>query len=379
MYTINMALNVIISAIMVIQSVIALPFNTALFFIDTEASVFESGDEMYTVIWSTSLPGTGWVTYTYDGAEYVVKDLQNSAVRTEDTVHSVRVPKAHLDHNTYTYSSQQIGTRRAYVAVKGRTVTSDPVEFKGYAGQEQINMLVLSDIHENPYNAQKAVDNFTLQPDLLVLNGDLVSYMTSVLKFKQILSYAHRFSGGTIPVIYTRGNHENRGTYGPEAVDIFKTSTRGQYFTCSYGPISLLCLDSGEDKDDSDWTYAGLVDSTSYIAEETEWMKTLSPDEDADYRVVIAHMPNINNRYGFNWVPILTDLKTDLFIGGHKHRLNFEYRRQNVPFCQMLDGGKTNDDGFIATMLTFGGGEIRGIAYDDQGNLAGQHTYVIER
>ena len=71
---------------------------------------------MYTVIWSTSLPGTGWVTYTYEGEEYVVKDLQNSAVRTTDMIHSVRVPKAHLDHNTYTYSSQHIGTRRAYVA-----------------------------------------------------------------------------------------------------------------------------------------------------------------------------------------------------------------------------------------------------------------------
>ena len=350
-----------------------------MFFIDTEASVFESGDEMYTVIWSTSLPGTGWVTYTYEGTEYTVKDLQNSAVRTEDTVHSVRVPKAHLDHNTYTYSSQQIGTRRAYVAVKGRTVTSAPVAFEGYAGQETIHALVLSDIHEDPYKAQNAVDSIEQQPDLLVLNGDLVSYMTSVLKFKQVLSYAHRFSGGSIPVIYTRGNHENRGTYGPEAVDIFKTSTGGQYFTCNYGPIHLLCLDTGEDKDDDDWTYSGLVDSTTYIAGETDWLKTLTPAEDADYRVCIAHMPNLNNRYGFNWIPILTDLKIDLFVGGHKHRVNFEYRKGSAPFYQMLDGGKTNDDGFVATMLTFGGGEVKAVCRDDQKNLVGEHTYVIGR
>ena len=84
MYTLNMLLNAIISALMVMQAAFALPFNSAVFYIDNKASVFESGDEMYTVIWSTTLPGTGYVTYTYEGVEYVVKDLQNSAVRTTE-------------------------------------------------------------------------------------------------------------------------------------------------------------------------------------------------------------------------------------------------------------------------------------------------------
>ena len=378
MYTINMILEVIISAFLVIQSVFALPGSSAVFGIDGKASVFESGDGMYTVIWSTTLPGTGQVSYNYGGVEYVVKDLKNSAVRTTDTIHSVRVPKEHLDNNTYTYSSQHIGTRRAYVAVKGRTVTSAPVSFRGYSGQDPINALVLSDIHENPYTASKAVSNFTAEPDLLILNGDLVSYMTSAVKFKQILRYAHMFSGGSIPVIYTRGNHENRGTYGPEAVEIFRTSTRGQYFTCSYGPVGFLCLDTGEDKDDSDWTYSGLVDSASYIAEETEWMKTLEPDRDARYRIAVGHMPNIDNRYGCNWVDTLAGLDTDLFVAAHKHRVNFEYRKQVSPFPVMIDGGKTRDDGFVATMLTFTGGTISAVCYDDNGALAGEHTYRLK-
>ncbi|MCR5782409.1 MAG: hypothetical protein K6G90_06680, partial [Clostridia bacterium] len=61
MYTINMILNVIVSAFLVIQSIFALPVNSAVFNIDNKASVFESGDGMYTVIWSTTLPGTGQV------------------------------------------------------------------------------------------------------------------------------------------------------------------------------------------------------------------------------------------------------------------------------------------------------------------------------
>lgn len=372
-----MALDVIMSAVIVIQSVLCLPFGTLLFHFNAKASVFESGDDMYTVIWSTTLPGTGYITYEYEGEEYTVKDVVNAAVRSTDTVHSVRVPKKHLDNNTYTYHSQQIGTKRAYVAVKGITISSDPVEFKGYSGQEKINVLLLSDIHENPAPAEDAVEYFDTPADVIIMNGDEVSLMTSAFKFRQVLDYAYRFSKGSIPIIYTRGNHENRGEYGPEVVDFFKTTTGGLYYTCNYGPVSFLCLDSGEDKADSDWTYSGLVDSTSYIAQETEWMKTLSPDEDAQYKVCAAHMPSIDNRYGFNWVPILTDLDMDLFIGAHKHRLNYEFNKDKTSFYQMIDGGKTKDDGYLAVMLTFSDGKIFGKAYDNKGNMKGEYTYNV--
>ena len=377
MYDLNMIFNVIVSAIIVIQSALCLPLNTLLFRIDNEASVFESGDDMFTVIWSTTLPGTGYVTYTYEGEEYTVKDLQNAALRTEDSVHSVRIPKKHLDNNTYTCHSQQVGTRRAYVAVKGRTVSSKPVKFKGYSGQDKINVLIISDIHENPDNAAKAVSCFDAEPDLIIMNGDEVSFMTAEYKFKQVLSYARRFSGGSVPIIYTNGNHENRGEYGGDSIDIFKTTTGGLYYTCEYGPIQFVCLDSGEDKKDSDWTYSGLVDYTAYIAAETEWMKSLTLNEDAQYKICVTHIPNIQNRYGNNWVDILADLGIDLLIGGHKHRINFEYNPNGAPFYQMLDGGKTRDDGYIATMLTFENGEIHAICYDNEKKMRGEYTYTF--
>ncbi|MBO4342668.1 MAG: metallophosphoesterase [Clostridia bacterium] len=377
MYVLDMAFNVIVSAIIVIQSVFALPFNSLIFRIDEKASVFESGDGMYTVIWSTSLPGTGYVSYNYEGTEYTVWDEENAAYRTEDSVHSVRIPKEHLDNNTYTYTSQHIATRRAYVAVKGRTVSSEPVRFKGYSGQDEIHALVISDIHENPDNAEKAVSCFDVDPDLIIMNGDEVSYMTSERKFKQVLDFAYRFSGGSIPVLYTRGNHENRGEYGSDAVDIFKTTTGGMYYTCNYGPVQFICLDSGEDKKDSDWTYSGLVDYSAYVARETEWMRSLTPDESAGYKICVTHIPNIQNRYGNDWVEILDNLGVDLLVGGHKHRINFEYNKDGAPFYQMLDGGKSRDDGYIATMLTFGGGQISVLCYDNEKTIRGEFTYIL--
>ncbi len=377
MYEWNLFLNILLSIVMVVSSALSLPLNSLLFRIDTPASVFESGDDMYTVIWSTSLPGTGCVTYEYEGEEYKVWDEQYAIIRSTDSVHSVRIPKKHLDNNTYTYHSQHVGTKRAYVAVKGRTVSSDPVEFKGYSGQEEIHALVLSDIHENPDNAEKAMRNFDKSADLLIMNGDEVSLMTTERKFKQVLTYAHRFSKGGIPVIYTRGNHENRGEYSIPSVEIFKTTTGGMYYTCNYGPVSFLCLDTGEDKKDTDWTYSGLVDLTTYIGDETAWMESLTPDEDAEYRLAVGHMPNADNRYGYDWTDTLEGLGIDLYVAAHKHRISYEYNKGKFPFYQMIDGGKSRDDDYLATMLTFAQGKIYAECFDQKGNFRGDYTYEI--
>ncbi len=377
MYEWNLFLNILLSIVMVVSSALSLPLNSLLFRIDTPASVFESGDDMYTVIWSTSLPGTGCVTYEYEGEEYKVWDEQYAIIRSTDSVHSVRIPKKHLDNNTYTYHSQHVGTKRAYVAVKGRTVSSEPVEFKGYSGQEEIHALVLSDIHENPDNAEKAMRNFDKSADLLIMNGDEVSLMTTERKFKQVLTYAHRFSKGGIPVIYTRGNHENRGEYSIPSVEIFKTTTGGMYYTCNYGPVSFLCLDTGEDKKDTDWTYSGLVDLTTYIGDETAWMESLTPDEDAEYRLAVGHMPNADNRYGYDWTDTLEGLGIDLYVAAHKHRISYEYNKGKFPFYQMIDGGKSRDDDYLATMLTFAQGKIYAECFDQKGNFRGDYTYEI--
>lgn len=379
MYVFNMVVDVIISALMLIQFSLSLPLDSIVFGIDAKASVFETGDEMYTVMWSTTRPGTGYVTYTFEGTEYVVNDSQNGSIRSTEKIHSVRIPKEHLDHNTYTYHSQQVGVKRAYTAIKGRTVSSAPVEFGGYDGQDRINALVISDIHDNHFPVDKAVKNFEEKPDLLIINGDAVSLMTSSLKFTQVLWYAYRYSEGKIPVAYVKGNHENRGEYSAEMVNCFRTSTGGLYYTFSYGPVSFIALDSGEDKADSDWTYSGLADFSSYIAEETKWLRSLAPDRNAACRVALSHMPYLSNRYGNDWIGILGDLDTDIAVYAHKHRLNLHYEEGRAPFFQMLDGGKTNDNGFVATMLTFCGSSITSKSYDDNGKMCGEYTFVLDR
>ncbi|HBL41202.1 MAG TPA: hypothetical protein DDY98_06390 [Ruminococcaceae bacterium] len=369
-------INYLLVGLFLVQSALGLPIQSLLFRFDAKASVFETGDDMYTVMWSTTCPGSGYVTYTFNGKEFIVTDQENGNIRSTDTIHSVRVPKAHLDHNTYVYHSQLVATKQAYSAVKGGTISSEPVRFNGYGEQEEIHVLTLSDIHENPNPVDEAIANFKDKADLLVLNGDITSSMVSSKTFLKVLQYAYRYSGGQIPVAYTRGNHETRGEFASEMPKYFKTTTGGLFYTFRFGSLQFLALDSGEDKEDSHKEYSGLVDFTSYIAEETKWLNALPSSSNAQASICLVHQPDLEDRYGNNWLPLLTAWKTDAVICGHYHRLDLNFRAGTAPFFRIIDGGES-DSGFVATMLIFKGSTMKAVSYDEKGTLCGEKAYTL--
>ena len=367
----------LLSFIILLQSALGLPVYSIGFKIDNAAAVFETGDEMYTVMWTTTRPGSGYVTYTYDGKDYTVNDQENGCIRSLDTVHSVRVPKAHLDHNTYAVHSQYVATKQGYDAVKGKTVSSEPVHFKGYDGQNELNVLVLSDIHENRAAADDAAKHFEKQPDLVVLNGDITSTMVEKKQVGTIISYANHFSnGGEIPVAYLRGNHETRGEFASEMPKYFKTGNDGLYYSFTYGPVHVLALDSGEDKEDSHREYSGLIDFRSYIAEETKWLNSVEAP-DAPYQIAISHKPELDDLDGNQWQGILEDKGIDAVVSGHVHTLNLHYN-DDAPFYQFVTG-PFGSYGAVATMLTFKEGKINAKSYNKTGVCLADEDFPITR
>lgn len=371
--------SALLTFVILLQSSLGLPVYSLGFKIDNAAAVFETGDEMYTVMWTTTRPGSGYVTYTYDGKDYTVTDQENGCIRSLDTIHSVRVPKAHLNNNTYVYHSQYVATKQGYSAIKGKTVSSEPVRFKGYDNQDEINVLVLSDIHEYRTPAENAVKHFEKSADLVVLNGDITSTMVEKKQVSKIISYANFFSdGGEIPVAYIRGNHETRGEFASEMPKYFKTETSGLYYSFNYGPIYFLALDSGEDKEDDHREYSGLVDFNAYINKESVWLNSLTPVTDAEYNICLVHMPELEDRYGSNWLESLSRLQMDAVISGHWHSLDLNFREGTAPFYRIIDGGKVGyTDDYIATMFTFAGGKMQAQCFDTAGNLCGEQTYTF--
>lgn len=372
-------LSKIISALMVaivtVCSALSIPAPSFGFRIEAEASVFETGDDMYTVIWSTSLPGSGYLTYSYGGTDYTVYDQVGGNILTLDTIHAVRVPKSHLDGNTYAYHSQHILSKQAYSAMKGKTVDSQAVEFAGYHGEENIGIMTVADIHGNPDPAAEAIARFETKPSFLVMDGDITSQMVTKDDFISILKYAHMYSGGNIPVVYVRGNHEPRGEFAPEMIKYFRTSTGGLYFTFNYGPLWSIVLDGGEDKADDHPEYSGLVDFRSYIAEETKWLSGVEAP-DSQYKLAFVHKPSLDDLDGEKWLGMLSDLGIDAAISGHLHRLDLHFYEGKTSFYRFVIG-QNSELGSLASMFTLSGNGIGVKVMNRDGVVAADESFPL--
>jgi protein involved in ribonucleotide reduction len=90
---------------------------------------------------------TGYVTYCFQNQIYTVYDADSGIINTHETIHMVKIPKSHLDNNSYQVHSQYVIFKYSYLAIKGKTVSTSKIQFQGYSGQTEINFLILSDIH----------------------------------------------------------------------------------------------------------------------------------------------------------------------------------------------------------------------------------------
>ncbi len=329
--------------------------------ITTGPVVFECGTDEYAVVWATSLKGSGYVKYTYEGEEKILWDSQGGAIATDDKVHMVKVPKNELQNNTYSVGSQYVMLKMGYFAFKGKTVESEKIAFGGEEKQDDIKALSISDIHGMTNEMMKSVSYFEEKPDIIFMIGDISSELVYKSGFiSEILGNAAVLSGGEVPVVYVRGNHETRGEFASQMIQYFPTSTGEYYFTFDFGGASFLVLDSGEDKEDDHKEYSGLVDFSSYREKELKWINSFEKEDfDGKYKIVLCHHPLIDTEYfGKDWETPLKNLEMDLVVGGHYH----ESRFVDGDLPRLIDGGKHDDaegnGSWAATMLYLKDGKI---------------------
>lgn len=324
--------------------------------ITVSPAVFETGGDYYNIVWETSFKGNGCVKYTYNGEEKVVWDSNNGIISSDDTVHSVRVPKEELRGNSYTVESQFIPFKFAYSCLKGRKCESEPVTFNGMEKEDDIKVLCIADIHEMEKKMNKALSHIEEKPDLICMIGDITSEMRTKDQFtKFILKDAANLSKGEIPVVFTRGNHETRGEYAGVLADYLGDSEGKFYYTFDFGALSAVVIDSGEDKEDSHKEYSGLVNFEALRNEEYEWICELDEkDFDGRYKVVFSHEPVLDNHFGKDWTAPLKKLGMELIVGGHWHKSEFQEGELPVFFV----GGNLGDGQWAASMLTLSEGRM---------------------
>ena len=315
--------------------------------------------ENYSVVFSTSHYGTGYVEYTYEGKDYKVFDHTAGRLNSDSRIHSVEVPYEHLRNNNYKIGSTRVVDEFSYGSRLGKTVVSEEYTLTYNASDNQ-TWLVISDWHTMLDKASDAV-NYLGDYDSVILLGDSapgVDYEKDVIK--NTIQFAGEISGGTKPVIYVRGNHETRGSYANDLPRVLGLDEL--YYTLDVGPYSFVVLDSGEDKVDSHPEYGGLTAYGSYRADMIEWLKTAEATNDKV--ITLSHSWNISDVeeelsiIGWNEID---RIGTRLIMAGHYHQCRLLTTENEGAESKLLsahpgiigyiDGGKSGEN-YIASKLT---------------------------
>ena len=267
-------------------------------------------------------------------------DESNGVLRSFTELHKITVPMSELDSaKGYTVCYRRIIERKPYFseledtfeeAYVFRPVKSD--------APRTYNIADAHGMVDSPVEAAKAFEKSEGKLDFLILNGDVIDHSGDLKNFDAIYEISSRITGGEIPVIFSRGNHDTRGIYAEKIADYTPTRAGFSYFTFRFGKVWGIVLDCGEDKADTNAEYGGTICCHDFRKKETEYLESVIENAKKEYeaegvsvRLVIAHSPftrsfsppfNIEEDTYARWSELLREsVKPDLMICGHTHKL----------------------------------------------------------
>jgi hypothetical protein len=129
------------------------------------------------------------------------------------------------------------------------------------------------------------------------------------------------------PLLFVRGNHEARGPGARLLMEAMPIPERRCYYTRDHGPLHMIVLDTGEDKDDATNVYARLNAFKAYREEDLAWFREQARSSVrlcVPFRVLLMHAPNWGWAAGRNeeWTAAANDAGIDLSVSGHTHRFS---------------------------------------------------------
>ncbi len=344
----------------------------------TKPTVFLSGPDEYNIVFATFDYAAAFVEIKHGGKTYVYADEYDGLIRTDDYIHTVRVPKSMLDSaGGYTIIAREVDSNKkggiSYLSELRENYT-----FYGDKGKNDANISVFSDLHLKPAEYKRAeiakniMDNKMGRPDLIVLNGDITDALPNDMYFAEaLIEGAHIISQGQIPVIYVRGNHEARGEFA-QFIDKYLSFTGGNmYGRVEFGPASFIIGDCGEDKPDYQVEYGGLVDFDNYLASQLNWLENMGGyDNSKPYHIALSHSPKFFDRkYSSECFVALEKYQTDIQISGHHHTAAL-FSGAKYPI--VIDGGAPSDN-FKGGLLKLSGDDIHFEAWDKDLNSVFTH------
>lgn len=263
-------------------------------------------------------------------------DDSNGILRSDVTTHRMIIPMADLDRaGKYKVCFRRIIERKPYFTDAGEIEEYESV-FRPVRSSP-IHIYHIADAHNQVEKPVAAGSYFGDKLDLLVLNGDIPNHSGKIEYLTTIHEIAARITGGEIPVVFSRGNHDTRGIHAEKIADHTPTDNGSSYFTFRLGQLWGIVLDCGEDKPDGNPEYGHTICCENFRQRETEYLRSVIEDAVKEYesegvenKVVIVHVPftqtpsppfNIEIDTYTLWAELLREhIKPQLMICGHVHK-----------------------------------------------------------
>ena len=291
--------------------------------------------ENYHIMVAVNCPCLMWVKV----GDMCYYDESCGIMKSDVRVHRMIVPKNMLDkERKYVICVRKIIERKPYFT-RTEDVSQFPFDFKPVEG-DNIRTYHISDSHgmvEQPVRAAKSYGKI----DFLILNGDITDYNEDTENFMNIYKITDSLTGGNIPVVFSRGNHDMRGICAEKFIEFTPNDEKNTYYTFRMGPLWGIVLDCGEDKCDESIEYGHTICCHNFRLRQSEFIKEVIINaqdeylaEGVKYKVVICHNPftrkmpqpfDIEKEIFGEWAEFLReDIKPDVMICGHTHKLEID-------------------------------------------------------
>lgn len=240
---------------------------------------------------------------------------------------------------------------------------------------------------------------------MLVINGDTFDYLNDESDFDYMYALIEKITGGRIPVVFAKGNHDNKGVYA-EYLEKYSPNRNGKtYYTFRLGRIWGLVLDCGENCVDESPEYGHTschhymrLDETDYIKEVIRNAETEYNAEGVEVKIIVSHCAVTNVREKpfdieidiyKEWVKLINEnIKPHFMMSGHLHITRFCLPGDKLDTlgqcCPVIIGanpvgwqtGKLSD--YIGLALTIDGNKVESAFTDSELNVAEKHCFELK-
>ena len=340
-------------------------------FLACTPSVFVIGDS-YEILLYADAPGL----FSVRVGEETYYEENSGVLSSERLFVKIRVPQAALDAaGEYEVIYRKTIDRRAYFS-QFEEEERVCFAFSAVPSEGDIHIYYTADVHYHFATAERTVTYFGDALHLLIANGDL-GEVEKEEDYLDVCRFLGNATGGRVPIVMARGNHDTRGHLSERFTDYFPANGKKTYFTFTLGAFCGLVLDCGEDKWDNHAEYGGghngekVYNGTNvferYRREEAEFLRTLSLPKDRPI-IAISHICpsmtamtkdsifNIDGETYAAWNRELERLGVDVMLCGHLHK---------TFVLDKHDERATTDNPYpviVGSSMTYSGTEIVGTA-----------------